>query len=800
MMQTVNSRQGPEWSRLLLWYLLLGAAHELAHVVAAWCLGLAGGWSEHGVGDVWLRTTVLRQTVLPALEEATPIQAIVIRHAGWLTSVVLFLLLRRYSSARLAAALTALEALSTDLIGWQQPRSVLFCGNFGIILLHQAWFSADRGQTALDILEKMVSVTMMRGAQSGGVITFTSTTKGPRGTRSRVVNRKRTDLSKLLRRRITAEVNLRQPIPFFAGHTRFATSSKATLEGTHPQQWTPPTLRSVYDMNVPHTDSTPEPVPKIRRVENYITHNGDFDFFTVNGVTYDLEVIQTFLSKVLGPMPAPVDSCAVAGLVDVLRTKGCFALSARYVICLGLPTSKLTLDGCNFPDDSHFAAIGSVFEDVLVEMLKTTTMGSIEESTQRRHSFAQRVCSKLQARRTTLMAPLGAWITMDDKEEEEQGGASLLHFCVKTVDAFFDNDLLMTTKRFLKDAKGSFGLCVTSSLDAERQICLAARGQTVSDSGAGASGQWLGSCLLVARQMSVAFYPNKGLICYGSEQAAVKAGLNFPFPGDTADVLGRSQGDIDNDALRLDLDDLGGEIILLDWGRSKFKNPPVSKANRGLRQYELMNGSLDAVLYQESKATSRDPQLYHRMTRLTRNRFIKQLRPESDDLILSDIHDIPKVCAAIQEEWQSDKAASSLNRLTAYNLSRCLRTRLEAHVAGTVHPRAIDILLTGCEVSLWLAEQFAADLQKSFPNLRIKAVSSNKLLGLYGQEIAVPALGFPDAPKTHHLHDTIIIIVSHSGGTFAPLSCSNLLQVSIVLTWQVWLRGAPNTQFVPLSI
>jgi hypothetical protein len=67
--------------------------------------------------------------------------------------------------------------------------------------------------------------------------------------------------------------------------------------------------------------------------------------------------------------------------------------------------------------------------------------------------------------------------------------------------------------------------------------------------------------------------------------------------------------------------------------------------------------------------------------------------------------------------------------------------------------------------------------QKSFPNLRIKAVSSNKLLGLYGQELAVPALGFPDAPKTHHLHDTIIIIVSHSGGTFAPLACSNLLQV-----------------------
>jgi hypothetical protein len=211
--------------------------------------------------------------------------------------------------------------------------------------------------------------------------------------------------------------------------------------------------------------------------------------------------------------------------------------------------------------------------------------------------------------------------------------------------------------------------------------------------------------------MSIAFYPDKGLICYGSEQAAVKAGMNYEFPGGNPDILGKSRGDLDDNALRLDLDDLGGEIIVLDWGKPRYKNSPVSKPNRGYMQHELMNGSVDAILYQESKATTRDPQLYHRMTRLTRNRFIKPLQNGSKDLVLSDIQDIPKICQAIQDEWRADKAASSLNRLTAYNLSRCLRDRLDAHVAGTVHPRAIDILLTGCEVSLWLSEQFAADLQ-----------------------------------------------------------------------------------------
>jgi hypothetical protein len=773
---------------LPLFYILFGALHEVSHLVVALLLGFGDGLVNDGVVALLYRTLLGRQCILPALDNVhadtdsdSTAALLVVRHAGWLFSVLLALVLKvvgqgkrqtnvaRY--ARLAANVTALEAVSTDLFQFgvlaglftrsASAGATLFCGNFGIILLHQAWLS-DNGKTALDVLEKMVQVTMMRGAQSGGVIAFTPTShksKDLRGIRSRVVNKKRTDLSVYLRNKVQRDVFgilPRSPyskyfVPTFSGHTRFATSSKATMEGTHPQQWTPPSSRRVYDFSVPHSGRHVFE-PTCRSVSNFVTHNGDFDFYVVNGKTYDLEVIQMWLVQVTGsPMQAPVDSAAVAGLVDILRTQGCFGLSARYAVCLGLPTSKIRVDAQSksFPQYSFFEQVGLVFEDVLAQMLKTATFEGIAGSPRVRQSFAQRVVSKLEGRRETLVQPIDNYIT------DEEGGASLVVFCEKTIDAFFDNDLFTTTRMFLKNAKGSFGLCFTSSLDAHRQFCLAARGQT----------------------MSIAFYPTKGLICYGSEQAAVKAGLKVDFPGNS-DVLGRSSGDVDNDALRLDLDDLGGEIICLDWGSLSIKSPPVSTPNRGLVEHELMNGRVQAILFQESKATTQDPQIYHRMTRLSRNRFIKPLPEESKDPILSDIQDIPKVCQAIQDEWKSDRASSSLNRLTAYNLSRCLRTRLEAHVAGKVHPRAIDILLTGCEVSLWLAEQFASDLQKSFPALRIKAVSSNKLLGLYGQEIAVPCLGFACGQKTCNLHDTIVIIVSHSGGTFAPLSCSNLLQVS----------------------
>jgi hypothetical protein len=78
-------------------------------------------------------------------------------------------------------------------------------------------------------------------------------------------------------------------------------------------------------------------------------------------------------------------------------------------------------------------------------------------------------------------------------------------------------------------------------------------------------------------------------------------------------------------------------------------------------------------------------------------------------------------------------------------------------------------------VSLWLGEQFCSDLTQVFPRLNIKCISANKLLGLFGQEFAIPQSG-------HALHehawnkDTCTLIISHSGGTFGSLAVSNLLQ------------------------
>ena len=93
---------------------------------------------------------------------------------------------------------------------------------------------------------------------------------------------------------------------------------------------------------------------------------------------------------------------------------------------------------------------------------------------------------RLKARFGAQQPPLGLGL------EDE----SVSRFVESTVGAFLDQDLLQAVRRFLANAKGSFGLFVSCSLDAHRQFVLAARGQTIS----------------------LAFYPRLGIVLWGSEQ------------------------------------------------------------------------------------------------------------------------------------------------------------------------------------------------------------------------------------------------------------------------------------------
>ena len=117
----------------------------------------------------------------------------------------------------------------------------------------------------------------------------------------------------------------------------------------------------------------------------------------------------------------------------------------------------------------------------------------------------------------------------------------------------------------------------------------------------------------------------------------------------------------------------------------------------------------------------------------------------------------------IKDDWAD--VSQSNNRMSAYTLQRQLRKRMLAREAGT-HDGSVDLLISGCEVSLWLGEQFASDLHLAFPRLGIEVVSANKLLGQLGQ-------GFP-TPQASPLYLAYISPISPLIGAALPDAASGL--------------------------
>ena len=503
---------------------------------------------------------------------------------------------------------------------------------------------------------------------------------------------------------------------------------QASLGGTHPHQWCPPSVHDYYVM-----EGNGAFVKQKRTVEVFICHNGDLEFFDVAGVTYPTDEIMAWQERALHhPAPNKVDSAGVAGMMDIMRCQGVWFHSIRFGFLFGPRRSSLEY---NMPTKQQFEDAAKIAQEVfdgVAQTLKGQDYDNIRES------MKDALLSRISRQKI-----LGL----------DMEGGDLVRFVNKTVDGFFDNDLLASVRSFLGNAKGSFGLCITCSLDAKRQLVVAARGQTIS----------------------VAFYPGSGLVLWGSEQAAVKAALigekhsSKSGPAHECSRCGYSgHGHEDDGACRLDLDDLGGEVCLIDWGEGEAS---FSSDNTNLPRHVMMNGKVTLVIAEES-TTGKQPVFKKRLVRLHQNPLIKPLPDAEKDAVGQDVADIPQILSDIQTSWD---AGTSINNISSWWLGKCITKRLQHYQNGT-HDGSVDILVTGCEVSLWLGEQFCSDLTQVFPRLNIKCISANKLLGLFGQDFPIPQCGHAFHEHAWNLKDTVSLIISHSGGTFGSLAVSNLLQ------------------------
>jgi len=191
---------------------------------------------------------------------------------------------------------------------------------------------------------------------------------------------------------------------------------------------------------------------------------GDFEYYKINGKYYDTEAIQTFLVKALRvSMPSVVDSAAIAGVIDLLRTQGSFALSVRYATSF-IDNKDVNPMDANiiYPSIWHYEEIGKVFEKALDELIHSQdenikSLETISSSPKLRDELVQTLSAALIDLASSKELGHGMMTAIDalskfvsfDMEEGNIG-----KFVQSAVDAFFDNDLLHSMRLFLERAKG----------------------------------------------------------------------------------------------------------------------------------------------------------------------------------------------------------------------------------------------------------------------------------------------------------------------------------------------------------
>ena len=91
---------------------------------------------------------------------------------------------------------------------------------------------------------------------------------------------------------------------------------------------------------------------------------------------------------------------------------------------------------------------------------------------------------------------------------------------------------------------------------------------------------------------------------YGSEQAAVKAALGKEVPPLEGGAAGATFSGGINPAFRFDLDDLGGEICLLDWAGAAHLPPlQLSRTEANQQHYALMRDQVTVTLIRRGTIT-----------------------------------------------------------------------------------------------------------------------------------------------------------------------------------------------------
>ncbi len=583
--------------------------------------------------------------------------------------------------------------LSLAFCSWTDVHAVVtgiannfYCGNFGFICQRQ---QGDGNQLLSERMTNMYyqmgRETEIRGEQAGGgLVIARDKSEQIVFVGEKIVNRKRGNLTNSLetafasvRRKSQGNgTNALEMSTVGMWHYRFGTSGPPAVIETHWHEWMSARTETVWEFQEGQW------VCQSKNVNHRITHNGDFDAWTLYGESIENEVLGLWLERVLHTSNyTRGDSPKIAGMMDLLITKGMWYASVRLAYHLAVADSiessfngqRSSRDAINTaPNILELSNWAKVFENIFI--LYRRLLAAPDSP----------ACNQYLCRlEHDILQVIGK-----NKTISEWSWQKRVNFVRAAVNAFFSNDVNLATKTFMAGATGSFGLVVVSTLDKERLI-LSAQGQPIS----------------------IGFNYQEGYMVYASEPAAVDAVLlNLP------------------ESYRLDLNQKEGEIALVSANEITI----YSMAER-----QELNSS---VLADRWISMEDHPYLPH--VKYPAKNTEDPIASDNQEIpaILEEI----KLVWQNPESLNCQSADYLVQLLCekARNFETQRQKMLRAGLSKLSRQLpTIDLLLVGVENSLWLGERFVQDLRTIFPWLNVRSISANQALQKLKHDLGSLQLG-----------------------------------------------------------
>ncbi|PSM51046.1 hypothetical protein C7Y66_00725 [Chroococcidiopsis sp. CCALA 051] len=580
-----------------------------------------------------------------------------------------------FSQTFLGANLLIILSSRSDLAAFVTGVAEIFCcGNFGFLGQRNADDDPRQllPERVVNVFHEMGRETEIRGEQAGGgLVVATNRDNQTVFVGKKVVNKKRDNLTKSLetafaaerRRAALAGIKTLESTVMGVWHYRFGTSGPPAVLETHWHEWMSARQASVWQF------LEGEWVHQHKNVNHRITHNGDFDAWTLFDRSIGNTELGWWLERVLHTANhARGDSPKIAGMMDLLVTQGMWDASVRLAYQLAIAPSiesafggqKPAVDAPNTaPSPQEIGNWAATFENIFVLYRKLLAAPDSPASSQ---YFCRLEHDILQA-------------TTNDSSMSQWSWQRRVTFVRTAIHAFFHNDLHLATKTFMSRAEGSFGLVTVSTLE-EGRLVLSAQGQP----------------------MSVGFNWQDGYMVYASEPAAVDAVLlNLP------------------ESYRLDLDQKMGEIAMV--------------TAKDIAIYSMSQKCEVASSDLKDRWISMADHPYLPHVKYPENDTVDPIAADCREIppILAEIRLSWQNSASLDR--QSADYLVQLFCEKAHKFEQKRQKMVRAGLTGHMQQLpSVDLLVTGVENSLWLGERFAQDLKIVFPWLNVRVISSNEVL------------------------------------------------------------------------